>query len=222
MKKYRAIGVFVICIMMWVSAFAGPICQSADNAALNQKLTLHLNKVTLMHALSTLAVTHRVPIGIEYSPADRNEPKLVLEIQDGSVKEILNLIVRQEPLYHWQLVDGVVNFVPTAERDPFIETLLNTSVSDYDPGKWTVKFQLRDAIGDTPEVKKLLESNHMRLAKYADYASYPSVYTKKDVDLKMSNTTVREILNRIVKVSEHKSWAIGRRNDEKNVFSIWL
>lgn len=89
--------------------------------------------------------------------------------------------------------------------------------------KWTIKFQLRDALENTPEVKKLLESKNVKLAKYRDYAYHPSIYTPKEPpDLRMSNTTVRGILNRIIKVSEHKSWAMGWRQGEKNVFSIWL
>jgi hypothetical protein len=98
---------------------------------------------------------------------------------------------------------------------------LNTNVANYAPGKWTVKFELRDAIENTPEVKQLLDSKNVELAKYRDYISRPSIYTQ-DVDLRMSNTTVRGILNRIIKVSEHKRWAIGWRKGEKNVFSIWL
>jgi hypothetical protein len=223
MRKNLVIGVFVSCLVLTIGAYASPTRQQdSDEALLNQKIDLHLSKATLMHALSKLSVTHRVPIGIEYSAADRNEPKLVLERENVSLKEILDSIVKQEPLYRWQFVDGVINFIPTGERDQFIETLLNTSVFDYDPGRWTTKFQLRDAIGDTPEVKKLLQSYKMELAKYRDYPYSDSIYTKKEVDLKMSHATVKQILNRIVKISEHKSWAIGRRQNEDNVFSIWL
>ena len=83
--------------------------------------------------------------------------------------------MKQEPLYRWELADGVINLVPIRNRDPFFESLLNTAISNYDPGKWTIKFQLRDAIGSTPEVKKLLESKNVELARYRDYASYPSI-----------------------------------------------
>ena len=224
MKKQLSIGISLCWLVMFISAYAGAtVQQDSENSLLSQRVELHFRKATLMYVLSTLAVDHRVPIGIEYSSADRNEPKLDLDTENGSLREILDSIVKQEPLYRWELVDGVINFVPISGKDPFFETLLNTPISHYDPGKWTIKFQLRDAIENTPEVKKLLKSKKVELAKYRDYPSYPSIYTPKDpVDLRMSNTTVRRILNRIVKVSEHKSWAIGWRPREKNVFSIWL
>jgi len=222
MKKPFTIGIFALCLLISITAYSGATSQDSQESLLDQRIDLHMADATLMHVLSTLSVTHRVPIGFEDSAADQNEPKLVLETANGSLKEILDSIVKQEPLYRWEVVDGVINFVPANDRDPFIETLLNTSVSNYDPGKWTIKFQLRDAIENVPEVKKLLESNKKTFAKYQDYVSYPSIYTKEDVDLRISNTTVRGILNRIVRISEHKSWSISWTDKEKNVLSIRL
>ena len=223
MKKYLTAGIFVLCLVRPINATSGlSRPQNADERFLSRKIELHLKDATLMHVLSTLAVIHRVPIGIEYSLADQNEPKLLVDSKDNSLKEILDSIVKQEPLYRWQLSDGVINFVPVRDRDPFFETLVNTSVSKYDPGRWTIKFQLRDAIGKTPEVKKLLESNNKVLAKYEDYFYYPSIYTKKRVDLSASNTTVRGILNQIVRMSEHKSWSIGWSDKEKKTLAIRL
>ena len=196
--------------------------QDSEERLLNQRIELHMHDATLMHVLSTLSVTHRVPIGFEGSAADQNELKLVLESANDSLKETLDSIVKQEPFYRWEIVDGVINFVPARDRDAFIETLLSMPVSNYDPGKWTIEFQLRNAIGNTPEVKQLLESNKKSFAKYQDYVYHPSIYTKDDVDLRISNTTVRGILNRIVRISEHKSWSISWTDKEKNVLSIRL
>jgi hypothetical protein len=207
---------------MSINVYAGPTFQDSEERLLNQRIELHMHDATLMHLLSTLSVTHRVPIGFEGSAADQNEAKIVVESANSSLKEILDSIVQQEPLYRWEVVDGVINFVPTRDRDSFIETLLSTPVSNYDPGKWTIKFQLRDAIGNTPEVKQLLESNKKSLARYQDYVYHPSIYTKGDVDLRISNTTVRGILNRIVRISEHKSWSISWTDKENNVLSIRL
>ena len=224
MKRQIAISKTIFCLVVLLIALprvASP--QTINNAILSQRIELHLRKVTLMHALGVLSVEHRVPTGIEYAAEDTNEPKLYLETGSSSLKEILDSIVKQEPLYRWELVDGVINFAPVRNGDPFFEALLNTAVSNYDPGKWTIKFELRDAIENAPEVKKLLESKNIELAKYRDYGYHDSIYTPKEPsDLRMSNTTVRAILNRIVKISEHKRWAVGWRKGEKNVFSIWL
>jgi hypothetical protein len=223
MTRLFTITPLVFCLIISITAHPNNTQQlNTDDGILGQKIKVKLNNVTLMNALSTLSVIHRVPIGIEYSSADQNEPKLVLEVENGSVQEILDSIIEQEPLYRWELVDGVINFVPVRDRDPFFKELLRTSVASFNPGEWTIKFQLRDAIGEAPEVKRLLKSRNVTLSKYGDYAYSPSVYTKREVDLSASNTTVRGILNRIVKNSEHKHWAIGWRKGQNSVFAIWL
>jgi len=102
--------------------------QNFEERLLSRKIELHLKEATLMEVLSTLAVIHRVPIGIEYSLVDQNESKLVVESKKDSLKAILDSIVKQEPLYRWEVSDGVINFVPVRDRDPFFETLMNTSV----------------------------------------------------------------------------------------------
>ena len=156
MKKYFTVGILILCLVTSLNASSTPALQGhSDERLLSRKIELHMKEATLMHVLSTLAVIHRVPIGIEYSLADRNEPKLLVNSKDGSLTEILDSIIKQEPLYRWEVTDGVINFVPVRDRDQFFETLMNTSVSRYDPGNWTIKFQLRDAIGNTSEVRKL-------------------------------------------------------------------
>jgi hypothetical protein len=222
MRKHFTLGVFVLCLVMSINEASGATVQNSEDRLLSRQIELHLSGVTLMNVLSTLAVIHTVPIGIEYSLADQNEPKLSIESENNSLKEILDSIIKQEPIYRWEVNDGVINFVPIRDRDPFFERLINTSVSRYDPGKWKIKFQLRDAIGNTPEVKRLLKLNKTTLAKYEDYFYYPSIYTRKDVDVSASNTTVRGILNQIVRISEHKSWSIGWSNKDKKVLSIRL
>ena len=192
----------------------------ANNDLLNRPVELHLTKETLMLVLSTLSVEHRVPIGVEYSLADANESKISVDVAHNSLRNVLDLITKQEPAYRWEMVDGVINFIPTRERDSFIEELLNTRVAHFNPGKWTIIFEVRDAIGDTPEVKRLLDSQGKRLAKYSDYAYSPSIYTNKDVDLSTSSTTVRGILNKIIRDSEHREWSIGWQPGGRDVVSL--
>jgi hypothetical protein len=223
MRKHFTVGITLLCLVMWCNAFSSPKSQQKlQDPLLNRKIELHLGGATLMQVLSTLAVLHRVPIGIEYSLADQNEAKLAIDSKDRPLSEVLDSIIRQEPLYRWEVINGVINFIPARDRDPFFEVLMNTAVSKYDPGKWTIKFQLRDALGNTPEVRVLLESHQKMLAKYEDYVSYPSIYSKKEADVSASNTTVRGILNKIVRISEHKSWSIGWSDKDKKVLSIRL
>jgi hypothetical protein len=221
MKKAFAVAVFLFCCLIAPNSYSYLRSRGdSGDGILTKRLELHLRKESLILVLGTLSVDHRVPIGIEYSSADKNEAKISIDVEHATLRQVLDSIVQQEPVYRWEIVDGVINFVPTRERDPFFEALLSTPVAHFDPGKWTVIFAVRDAIGDIPEVKRLLNSQHKTVAKYSDYAMYPSIYTKKDVDLKVSNTTVRGVLNRIIRDSDHKGWSIGWQAGDKNVVSL--
>ncbi len=221
MEKPFRVGIFLFFLLVSSGSYARPTSQHAlTQDLLNQQIQLHLRNKTLGYALNVLAVEHRVPIGIERSLADKNEPKINLEIDRETLKEVLDAIVNEEPLYRWEIVDDVINFVPRQERDPFFEALLNTPVDHFNPGKWTIIFQVRNAIGEIPEVKRLMESNQKTLFKYGDYVKYPSIYTKKDVDLSISNTTVRGVLNRIIRDSEHKGWSISWLPGDKDALTI--
>lgn len=221
MRKFARVGIVLFCA--FVSSGLGPRASARPEQSqdiLGRRITVHLSEATMNLVLGTLSVKHRVPIGIERSPAHNDDEKLNLDFDGGTLKEVLDSIVRQEPLYRWELAEGVINFVPARERDPFIEAFLNTPVAHFDPGKWTSIFQVRDAIGDVPEVKRTLEVNHKTLYKHGDYVKSPSIYTKEDVDLSISNTTVRGVLNRVVRDSEHTSWSIGWVPGDKTALSI--
>jgi hypothetical protein len=221
MRKIALVGIVLLCALgapgLYPRALSRP---TPGQDILARRITLHLSKATMNLALSNLAVQHRVPIGIERSLSHSDDEKLNLDFDAVTLKEVLDSIVEQEPLYRWERVDGVINFVPARERDPFVEAFLNTPVAHFDPGKWNSIFQVRNAIGDIPEVKRMLEANRKTIDKYGDYVKYPSIYTRDDVDLSISNTTVRGVLNRVIRDSEHTLWSIGWVPGDKEALSI--
>lgn len=86
--------------------------------------------------------------------------------------------------------------------------LLETKIAQFVPPKGTTdKFQLRDAILSLPEVKQLLQTNNVAVRPY-DYAYGRSIYSNGDVDLRISNTDVRAVLNHVAKETEHKIWFV--------------
>ena len=86
--------------------------------------------------------------------------------------------------------------------------------------KWGVdKFELRDSVLTLPEIKDLLGSENISVRKF-DYVNYRSIYTNDDIDLSATDTTVRTILNKIVRESEHKMWLIERLGKDKQYFML--
>ena len=128
------------------------------------------------------------------------------------------MIVQQEPDYRWEARDGVINFIPTKSRDNFVENFLSTPVQRFDPPKLPGPSRIRDAITDLPEVQNLLKANGISPSHYGYFERYPSLYTNDKVDLRISETNVRGILNKVVRESEHKMWIVSRSG--KNLTSL--
>ncbi len=178
-----------------------------------QKVQLHLNRGTLLQALSTLSVDQRIPIGFELALGHKHEYHLNVDADDITLEELLDKIVQQEPGYRWELKDGVINFIPTKSRDDFVERLLNTRIQRFDPPKVLGPSQIRDAIVELPEVLGLLKANAITASHYGYFYRYPSLYTNASVDLRSSQTDVRGILNKVVRESEHKMWIVSRSGE---------
>lgn len=194
--------------------------QSSKEDLTSQPITIRLTNATLIYALETLSVDHRIPIGIESSSDDRKNLVLNIDTSNGgTLSDVLNSIVEQVPIYRWEVRDGVINIVPNQSRDPFLEKLLSTHIDKFTPKPGITKFDIRNTLADLPEVHSLLEENKITLFKYGDHVYYPSIYTK-EVDLSISDTDVRGVLNKVVRDSEHKLWVVGWRDGKKDSLTI--
>lgn len=185
---------------------------------LDRQIELHLSKATLLLVLGTLSVQQDVPIGLELSAVEKNEPKLDIDVEKTPLIQVLNLIVQQEPAYMWELRDGVINFTPVHDRESFFEKLLDTKISRFESPKGNNKFAIKDAILKLPEVTDLMEANRV-IADRISYPHNPSIHANQ-ADLSDKNTDMRSLLNKIIRESEHNSWVLQWVNKKQRVFEL--
>jgi hypothetical protein len=179
--------------------------QSNAREMLDRKLDIHVSKTTLRYVIDVLSMDHGIPIGLEKSSTHKDEYKIDIDIEGGALREVLDSIVRQEPSYQWQAIDGVINFIPTHDRDGFVTTFLDTPINHFGPGKGNdQKLDVRDRILKLPAVHRLMTSYGMGVDRWWGEC----VYAKDDVDLSISNTNVRGILNKLIRVSPNKTWTV--------------
>ena len=198
--------------MLWSGALA--YAQPLNRVDLTRRtLIIDVSNSSVEDVLIVLATEHRVPIGFERSALYQKQ--ITVQLVRVSLKTVLDSIIAQAPVYRWELKDGVINFVPRIGRDPFLQTLLSTRVTRYRPLKGTNKFELRNTLADLLEVKSLLKRNHVTVPRLSDYAYFPSIYSKPDVDLSVSHTDVRGVLNKIARESEHNIWFVQWRNEQR-------
>src|SRR2546421_3605098 len=195
--------------------------QEAVNGLLEQEIELHLTNGTLLQAISKLTVEKRIPIGFEPIVPERFEHRLNIAVNNAKLKDILDMIVRQEPDYRWVVRDGVINLTPAQSRDQFIEELLNTPVHCFAPAKGLGEFAIIDAIMDLPEVRDLLKARGITALRQGFFYR-PSIYTDKEVSLSITNTNVRGVLNMIIRKSEYKMWRIGRSGKNREFLEMGI
>ena len=179
-----------------------------------------MKDVTLLDVLNKLSSNYRIPIGLQYS-TDNTNANLTIDVASATLVEVLGLIVKQEPMYRWEVRDGVINFVPVQNQNEFFDKFLNTRVRRFAPEQGINKFEVRNRLADLPEVRNLLEANKIRIMRLSDYPySTKSIYSNDQVDFAISDTDVRGVLNKIVRDGEYKLWVLGWGNEKKDTISI--
>lgn len=207
MNRFLSIIIVLCC---HVHAFG----QSDVRELLEQKVTMHVSKTTLLYVIDTIAIDHKIPIGWEKSSTHKDEYKIDLDIEGVALREVLDSIVQQEHSYQWQVIDGVINFTPTHDKDAFVTTFLDMPVNRFPSGESDAELDIRDRIIKLPTVDRLMTSYGMVIDRLFWGRG---VYVKNDVDLSISNTNVRGILNKLIRISPNKTWFIersGKKNDQ--------
>jgi hypothetical protein len=195
-------GIFVV-LLACSSAFG----QTDDVTTKSVKLSL--KNVSVQRVLIELSIESGVSIGFERSDLDDSQTSLSVDESQRTVRDVLNHIVKQVPLYKWKTHDGIIILMPVRGRSPILETFLNIQVREFKAktGELT-KFDLRNYIYDLPEVELFLKVNNLKTERLRDYAYRPSIYAN-DVDLSISGTNVLGIVNNIISKSEHHVWMLS-------------
>ena len=107
------------------------LCHAPADDLLKRRLTIKIDEVPFITVLATLSVQNKIPVGLELATISYDGVKRSIDVSNEPLEEILNLICGHWPAYRWEVVDGVVNFVPVTSRDPLLERLLSTRVSRF-------------------------------------------------------------------------------------------
>ena len=215
----RKIALIILLAATIICSARTPSQEFSDRQIQNKRIVnLYLANNTLLAALGELAVHQRIAIGFAMSTNDKNEARVNLQIDNASLEQVLNEIFRQVPAYKWQIENGVVSVSPKDLDDDFLAVFLGTHVAQFSVSKDATKFDIRDAVLNLKEVKLLFSNSGIKVSKF-DYIVYPSIYSN-DVDLSLSNTNVRTILNKVVNDSEHKMWVLQLKGEKRDQLEL--
>lgn len=174
-------------------------------------------------ALSDIADTYDVPIGVEISPDDdlQKERHIVVRLDSGTLKDVLNSVVSQNPLYDWDIEDGVVNVFPKGNREPLLKALLETRMGAFSIPPGTTRFTFRETLTESPELKGVLSGFGVK--------SNNEIFLSRDVaalgpnfSLNLSDVTVKTVLNRVIRDSNARYWIVNRDGPERQYLLLNL
>jgi len=173
---------------------------------------LSLEEANVPLLLSRIAYKYDVPIGVEVSRDDDllNGTKVILQMNSGTLRDALDAVISQNPLYTWNMTDDVINVVPRAlSRDLFLKALLETRFQNFSIERGEPRIHIRESLTTRPELRRLLKASGVR-AVNETFISRDSRPLDRDFSLDVSNLTVRTILNRVIKDSKARYWIVNR------------
>ena len=163
-----------------------------------------------------------VPIGFEKSFKDDllEDSTIIIEIKNGTLKDVLDAVIKQKNIYEWKLKDNVINVSPIiGYRDSVIQQILETTVEKFSITKGTSRYNVRSDLGILPQISEILVDNDITFKNQA-FGSRDISVLGKNFSLELENISFESILNKIIKESETKYWIINRFGENKNFLLI--
>ncbi len=216
----RILSVLSCSILICLALGMRCVGQDAQTLLLEKPVDLDLKKSSLALVLGHLSVHQDIPIGFVARSEEKYELLLNVKVHGAPLKEVLDLIVKQEPRYIWEIRDGVVNITPVGRTDEFFERLLTTRIKRFAPRPGSTKYEVKEAVLDLPEVKALLNEKGITASKLMAFHR-PSIYANS-VDLSCSDTDLLTILNKIARESEFNFWSLDWADNEHKELEFGL
>jgi len=168
--------------------------------------------------LGRLSKSYNVPIGLEKiapkAAASSEERRISVKIEKGTVQDVLDAVIRADPRYQWKEVAGVINVLPRKARNPILEIPVRSfQISN---ANW---MDVRQAIQMTAEIKGGFERMGLKeRSAITVVGSGNNNLPKFSLDLR--DTTLRGILNEILKVKGYSFWVFSRYGNRNQYVSI--
>jgi len=167
---------------------------------------------------SNLSLSYRTPVGVEMAFDDNDLSTYRVEFKKGTLSELLTQFFTQHDEYAWEIKEGVVRIYPTGNhRDAVVDELLETQIGSLYIKEGSGCSLLEDSIANSAEVKSLLKANGVTYHQ-GDFSGFYFPQLGERFRLDVSNITVREILNKVIKESPlAKMWVIKRYGTDQTL-----
>ena len=151
--------------------------------------------------LAQLAKTYDLTIGLEIDPALPN-PRAKFFVQEATLADVMNAIVKSTPAYQWRSGDGFVEVFPSRRTNPLLDTTISSlKVSDVDFG------EAMNRLIRLPEVQ-----NNIKSAGLQEKEPKETIKSAK-FSATLESVTMRQALTRIATESGSQFWVFRTSPD---------
>ena len=172
--------------------------------------------------LSRFSDQYNVPIGFEVATDDDLSITrgITVDISDGTLEDVLNSIVNQNPVYVWEVRDDVVNIFPRERnRDDLLKKVLETRLEKISVDRRTTRFTLKQTLCENGAVMKLLSLHDVKPANET-VGSRDFGQVGRDFSLVAEDISVAKVLNRVIANTQTKYWIIMRYGEKKQYLML--
>jgi len=159
--------------------------------------------------LAHLAETFDVTIGFEVDPK-QPKPQVSIFVQDATLTDTLNAIVKSAPAYQWRERNGCIEVLPLAANSPLLDTL----ISNFRVSEVSQEEAVNRLLG-LPEVQANLRAMSLNRK---EPGSAPTATRKFSMNLE--SVTMRQALARIANEGPEHFWILRTFGDGS--FSIGI
>jgi len=163
----------------------------------------------LSYLITSLSLDYNIPLGLEISSDEQLSNRYRVELNDGTLADLMNQIIRQNERYDWSIENGVVNVFPRETyRDAFLIELLKVRIGSFAVNKNSDCWKLQDDLVNTPEIKAVIDAHGMHNG--TNFSGWYIPQLGRNFSLKASEISLKLLLNRIVKESPlARTWIVS-------------
>lgn len=189
----------------------GPVL---DRKVCNQNI--ELDSTTIDRLVMTAFSSTEAPGGVSLSFNSGQDILYTFRPASMNLRDVLDSIVVAAPDYEWKEDNRVINLHPINDY-----SILDTRIAEFNVEKAT-KGDLLVALHESPEFKRALAENGLSefpIIVGGGLSAPPNLSGAKPPPLKvysmhLSNVTVREVLNEIVRMNGHSTWFYQEFNSD--------
>ncbi|MBS1798009.1 MAG: hypothetical protein JSS81_29585 [Acidobacteria bacterium] len=130
---------------------------------------------------------------------------ITVNVENGKLTEVFDQIVPQMLYYKWEINDNVVNIFPVQGRFDNFEKLMEMKIFEFTFEKGKTVNDITVNIKRLPEISRFLKENELLFRGYRPGGPWRVLgqYGRTiDAEMKFSDLTFRELLNKITKVKK--------------------